>query len=385
MKILDRYLLREFLRTFLGILLVLSVILVLKEVLRRLTSIVTEAPALRPTLLFFVYALPSDIVFAVPTTVILAIMFSLGSMAKRKEILAIHSSGVSYTRIALPLAGALVLITAGLYACGEWVVPVCQERAYYIQRVVFEGKDSSVLTRNHNITTKGVGNRFYTMSGFDSATNTMDHPTITDRSDDGRTIQLRIDAETAQLVDRDADGQWQAVIVPQADHPYSWDFRNAVRIDFGENGTIHREQFDRIQIPMEDNLNRFLATNKNTDQMSAGELHQRSQVESQRSPGGDQYLKYVTNLHYRLAFPAATLLLGLIGYTLAVRSSIRSLVFEFGMALVAIGAYYALLFFMQKMGRNGVLPPVLALWAPNALFLCIALWRFHELERVPRK
>lgn len=385
MKILDRYLLREFLRTFMGILLVLSVILVLKEVLRQLTGLVTESPPLRPTILYFIYALPSDIVFAVPTTVILAIMFSLGSMAKRKEILAIHSSGVSYTRIALPLAGALVLLTAALYAGGEWVVPVCQERAFYIRRVVFEGKDSSVLTRNKTGMTKGVGNRFYAWSGFDSGTNIMEHPTITDRTDDGRSIQLRIDAKTAQLVDRDANGEWQPVAEPQPNHPYFWEFRDAVRIDFGENGEIHREHFDRIQIPMEENLDRFLATNKNSDQMSAEELYQRSEVESQRNPGGDQYLKIASNLHYRLAFPAATLLLGLIGYTLAVRSSIRSLVFEFGMALVAIGAYYALLFFMQKMGRNGVLPPVLALWAPNALFLCIAVWRFHELERVPRR
>ena len=387
MKILDRYLLREFLRTFLGILAVLTVILLLKEILRQLPDILSEdpPPALKYVVLYFLYVLPADIVFAVPTTVILAIMFSLGSMAKRKEILAIHASGVSYARIALPLAGALLLLTAGVYLSNETIVPGGQERAYYIEKVLMKPPEKRPGITAKSVTIKGAGNRFYALDRFDAASNTLVNPTITEVTDDGHSIRTRIGAESAYPVERSPDGEWRPVADPLPDHAYHWEFRDALRIDFDEQGNIHREHFDRVQILMEENLDRFLYTRKRVDQMNARELYAQSRIEAQRSPGGETYRDLVTSLQYRLAFPAATLLLGLIGYTLAVRSSIRSLVFEFGMALLAIALYYALLLFMEKVAGSGALRPAVALWIPNGVFLLIMLWRFHKLERVPKR
>jgi hypothetical protein len=51
----------------------------------------------------------------------------------------------------------LIVITALTYLGNEFLVPICQERAFRIQKISFEKKDESILSRNKNVTTKGVG------------------------------------------------------------------------------------------------------------------------------------------------------------------------------------------------------------------------------------
>lgn len=383
MKILQRYVLGSFLRTFFGILLVLSVLLLMKEILSEMDQILNRNPPISQVVLYFVYIMPESIVFVIPTTAILSMMFSVGTMAKNKEILAIHACGVSYVRLALPLIAAIFVITVSVYLTNEVLVPVCLERANRIEEVVFKGRDESILTRNRNVTTKGAGNRFYTMSNYDSSTNEMERPTITEYQWATGTIVMRLDAERAVLVEQTEKG-WESVVEPVKDRKYHWLFKNAARREFQGNNLVSFEQSPEMVIAMEENLDQFLNTNKKPKRMTLAELYKHAEVEAQRHPDGDFYKKLTTQFQNRLSMPLATLLLGLLGYTFAVRASIRSLVLEFGFALVGIVFYYSLLSIAGKMGENQVVSPLVAAWSTNILFLVVLLWRFRQLERVPK-
>jgi len=382
-KTLDRYITREFVGRFVGILCVLTVVFLLKEILRQLSDILSKEPPFYQVVLYFLYALPEELLFAVPTTVILAMMFSVGSLAKHKEVLAVHACGISYLRIGLPLAGVIVLITAAVYLGNETILPICQERADYIEEVVFEEKDQSVLSRLRNVTTKGAGNRFYTMKNFDSNLNRMELPTITDLRPDFRTIVRRIDGKVAQLVEEYKPGKWRPVTKPEKDRKYDWEFHDAEYFEFDEKGHLTvRRHYDTKLVAMEENLDRFLGTNKDIEEMNLLELHERCAIEAERGKG-KYYSTLRTQLHNRMALPLATILLGLLGYTFAIRSSVRSLVLEFGMALLTIVAYYAMATFWVKMGREGWTSPVVAAWFTSVFFTFVLVWRLHAIERVP--
>ena len=383
MKILDRYLLVEFLKRFVGILVVLTSVLLLREVLRDLADMLVHEPPPHAVLLYFVYYVAGDVLFVVPTTAILAMMFSLGMMAKHKEVLAIHACGVSYARIGLPLGLAVAAITLGAYATSETVVPACLERARYVKAVLIKGREESVLSRNRNITTKGKGNRFYSMRNFDSRTNTMQLPTITQLTTSGHSLALRIDAASAQLVERDAEGELRPVIGGSGGRHYQWLFTDAVWREFDRDGNVRTARhYTSATIPMEGNLDRFLATDRKPNQMNLFELLDWCRTEALR--GDTAYYRGLRlKLHNRLALPFATFLLGMLGYTFAVRSSIRSLVFEFGLALASVVAYYALFAFWERAGENGWAPPLVTAWTTNLLFLILLVWRVRALERVP--
>lgn len=383
MHILDRYLLNEFIRKFVGILLVLAFLLLLKEALRGLADVLAHTPPLVPVFLYFIFLLPQEMLFVIPTSVLLAMMFSVGTMAKNKEILAIHASGVSYWRIAWPLVLCIVAITFLAYVGLEVIAPYAQRKANYIEKVVIESKDVSVLTRNRNITTKGVGNRFYEMKNFDSGLMQMERPSIREHTDDGRTLSRRLEAESAQLVRRGEDGQWIPVRDAKKDQSYYWQFKNATYLQFNESGGLKSREFhERITLPMEENLDRFLA-DTDTEHMGLITLYKQSTVEGMRGKT-DYYYKLKTQLHNRLAMPLATLLLGLLGYTFAVRSSIRSLTLEFGFALLTIVAYYIIVAFFEKLGETGTAPPIFSAWITNIAFLLFLALRFVHLEKVPK-
>ena len=74
----------------------------------------------------------------------------------------------------------------------------------------------------------------------------------------------------------------------------------------------------------------------------------------------------------------------MVGYSFAVRSSIRSLVLEFGLALTCVVLYYALFSLCKQMGETRALPPLVAAWFTNVAFIALLIWRYVELERVPR-
>ena len=153
MRILDRYIVVEFTKTVAGILAVFVVVQMLRDVLSDLPEMLSKDPRMYHVILYFLNRLPGQAVEVMPITAILAMMFSVGMMAKRKEVLAMHASGISYLRLGVPLALVCACVTLLVLFAGERLVPRCEERARYLRKVEIAGKSESVLTRHKNITT----------------------------------------------------------------------------------------------------------------------------------------------------------------------------------------------------------------------------------------
>jgi lipopolysaccharide export system permease protein len=391
MKILDRYILVEFLRKWFAILAFLALVLLLKSVLLELTELLKEKPGALQVILLFAYNFPLDFIQVIPVSVILAVMFSIGAMAKRKEILAIHACGVSYTRLAVPLALTVSLITGGVLYCYEQVLPECFIQSRSIEDAIKNKSkkgNAPARSRKENITTKGKGDRFYTMKNYYREINRMEWLTITDlftAPSGARTIQRRIDAESAEMVEAPTpangannDGETTASLGARL-----WRFRNVTVLQFDAKGKlVERSHYAEKVLPMEEDLNRFLATNTKEKELNYAQLREFVRIQGERSQG-DYYRRLKTEMYAKLAFPFATFLLGMLGYTFAVRSSIRSLVFEFGMAIICVVLWYTFFGAAQRFGRMGFMPPFLAAWYGNILFAALLAWRFRDLERIP--
>ena len=82
---------------------------------------------------------------------------------------------------------------------------------------------------------------------------------------------------------------------------------------------------------------------------------------------------YESMLHRLFAIPTAPLLFSLIGVPLAILGFVRSRPRGMLLALLLLGAYYASFVFVYDAGRSGMLPPLPAVWAPNAVLLAIGV------------
>lgn len=85
---------------------------------------------------------------------------------------------------------------------------------------------------------------------------------------------------------------------------------------------------------------------------------------------GSNIERLQTAWHMKLAYAASVLVMALIA--LAVISVFGSLYVIIPVGLVTTFCYYGLFVLFASAGENGLVPPVLAAWAANALFASLA-------------
>ena len=88
-----------------------------------------------------------------------------------------------------------------------------------------------------------------------------------------------------------------------------------------------------------------------------------------RSSGVDTSESWV-DLHLKLALPAAAFIMMLVRAPLAIRgASTKSLPAAVAMGFAIGFTYFMVLGFTRALGQSGALPPLVAAWAANAIFL----------------
>ena len=103
LRIVDRYLLREFLlslllglTTFVGIYLVV-------DLFERIDTFVDHKASPLTVATYYLYGLPVIIVQVLPVAMLLSSLFSVGLLAKHRELTAMKSAGLSLYRILWPI------------------------------------------------------------------------------------------------------------------------------------------------------------------------------------------------------------------------------------------------------------------------------------------
>lgn len=367
MKILDRYILKEYIYSFIGVLLICAVVLLVYMLIESYEDILENEPGLKYVVLYFLNSMPFHLIQIVPMAVAVAILFTIGSMARHNELVAIVAAGISTRRIALPILAATFIISLLSLFFSEMIVPGCQERATYIEKIYIEGEGQAILSRNREIFVKGEGQRFYVMDAFDNETKVMTNPTVIDLCEDGSTIRMRIDADQGELVEeRGEQGRF-------------WKFVNARRYVYDESGHLQNyESFsDPITLAMEEDLDKFLSNRKKPEEMNFFELKNYINILEKR---GESVGFYKTDLHLKIAFPFASFIIALLCYSFAVRLESRNLILGYAFGVIAAIAYYAITAVSQALGHQFIFPPAVAGWSSNVLFAVIGMIYLHRLS-----
>src|SRR4051812_38877887 len=104
MKLLDRYVTGQVLSTSTYAVSILSVVLVLGNVFKRLLDLLINQNVPAEQLLSFVaYILPVSLTFTIPWGFLTAVLLVFGKMSAENELIALRSNGVSIPRICVPV------------------------------------------------------------------------------------------------------------------------------------------------------------------------------------------------------------------------------------------------------------------------------------------
>src|SRR5262250_3398108 len=129
MKLIDRFVSRELIVNVLFAIAVLSLVLVVGNIFRKLLPLLVNHDVPMEYLITFIaYVLPFSLIFTIPWGLLTAILLVFGRLSADNELIALRSNGVSVTRVSIPLAGIAIGCTAICLWLNVQVAPAAQER-----------------------------------------------------------------------------------------------------------------------------------------------------------------------------------------------------------------------------------------------------------------
>jgi lipopolysaccharide export system permease protein len=344
-KILDRYLLREFAGYLaLGLVGIIAIFVVV-DVFEKIDVFIDHHAAFSLIGRYYLYRLPEWLVQVLPIALLMATFLALGQLNKFGELTAMRTSGRSLFGILAPVLAMSVACTLFSLSLSESVVPETNRRRDVIFDQEIQGMRRHQVTERADVTYLGEGGRIFNIRLYLVGEQRM-HEVSLQEFRSGALVR-RLDA---------AEASWDGT---------RWVFSSGFLREFAGS----REQvkaFDRMAVNgIVEQPADFAKENRNPGEMNFFELW--SYVQKLRASGA-RVANYLVDLQVKLAFPLVNLIVVLIGAPVATRLRMQSAALGFGLSIVISFCYYALLRTGQALGHAGALNPYLAGWLGDLVF-----------------
>jgi lipopolysaccharide export LptBFGC system permease protein LptF len=151
----------------------------------------------------------------------------------------------------------------------------------------------------------------------------------------------------------------------------------------GENyRIIQRGKFDSQTIYLSNQLPGLGSKERSMEEMSLGELGEKLREERiKKEPNDEKIRKIAVDFHTRIAIPLATFFIGILAIPLGIKLERGEKSISLGISLSIIVIYYMLLSAGQFLGKEGIMPPLLAMWFPNILIIVAGIYLNLKLIR----
>ncbi|MBO4625215.1 MAG: methionyl-tRNA formyltransferase [Bacteroidales bacterium] len=130
MKKLDQFILKSFVGPFLAVLGIVVFILVMQFLWLYIDELVGKGLEFKVILEFLMWGSCQVLPLAIPLATLLSSMMTLGDMGEKFELTAIKASGISLTRVLVPMMLVSVLISIGAFYIGDRLVPYSINQIY---------------------------------------------------------------------------------------------------------------------------------------------------------------------------------------------------------------------------------------------------------------
>lgn len=358
--ILDRYIISKFLGTYVFTILMLVVIIVVFDAVEKMDDFLElNAPLYDVAVKYYVNFVPFFInQFSGLITFIAVIMFT-SKMAYDTEIIAILSGGVSFKRLMWPYFISAFLVTVLSLALNLYIIPKANTT-----RIEFEASYLKKNKRNNYeefIYRQISPNTFISIKGYNTLTKNADFMVL--ETYDGGRIISSLSARNATFDTQSR--HWKAP--KYITRSYENDQENLVK---------HETPLDTLINLSDSEIGKV----KNHIQtLNINELE--DFIEEQRNKGSDMTSWFEVEKHNRFAYPISTFILTLIGVSLSSRKVRGGTGLHIGIGISLCFTYILVMQLTNEFAKGGVLPPWIAVWLPNMIFLIVALVLYHRAPK----
>ena len=357
MKILDRYILRKFLVSYVFVVLILVAVIMVIDITEKSDDFLEHQLTFKQISRYYLDFVPWIANLITPITVFIATVFVTSKLAGHTEVIAMLSSGISFLRLMVPyLIGAILIAAVSFYLNG-WLIPNSDKSRVaflvaYTQRPsnfsqnnihLKIAPESYMYLRNYNNHSK-IGHNFTleTVRGNEM------HQKLT-----ARRVSWNEENEKWKVQDwtlREFEGRFE-------------------RISHG------RELDTLLNITPKD-----FETNKYMEQtLTIDELNET--IALLRSRGADNVEIYVVEKYMKYMSPFAIIILTVMGVIVSARKARGGTGFQIALGFLIAFIFIICFMLSREFALKGVVAPMLGVWLPNIFFTLVALVMYRTVPR----
>jgi len=358
-RLMDLYVLRKFFFYFLVLLMVFVFLFeaftffeLLDDIGRRRIPFVTVKD-------YFWYLTPYLGYHLAPLAGLMAVLVTLGIMSKNNEIVAIKATGISLFRLAVPLLLAGLSLAATLMLLDYTYLPYANQRQDELHNQI-KGRPPQTYTHPQRWIF-GENSKIYNYDVFDPEQNLFGGLSILELDPANFHLRRRIFAARARW------SEAQRV----------WVLENGWVRDFSDGSVAKFETFAASAPPeLSEPPSYFNREVKQAFQMNVGELG--NYIDGLHRAGFDVaalMVQWQKKWAYPLMAPVSMLLAIPFAFLVGTRGAIGGVALGVGIGV----AYWAIAALLEALGGVGQLPPLLAGWSPDIIFLFLGLYFFFKM------
>ncbi|MEI2582192.1 LptF/LptG family permease [Scytonema sp. PRP1] len=374
-SIMDRYLTRELLPTFLfGVGAFASIGVTIDAMFELVRKIVESGLPVGIAVQVFVLRLPEFIVLAFPMSTLLATLMTYSRLSSESELIALRGCGVSVYRMVLTAVMLSLLVTGMTFVFNEHLAPASKYQASQILDKALKSEQPSIV-KQQNIfypeyqkvkqedgSNKKILNRLFYADEFDGKQ--MKGLTIIDRSTEG----------LSQIIVSES-GEWN----PSQN---LWDFYNGtIYLVAPDRSYRNILRFERQQVKLPRTALDLAQKSRDYGEMNIAQSLEQLEIERL---GGDEpkIRKLEVRIQQKIALPFVCVVFGLVGAAMGTIPQRTGRGTSFGISVIVIFTYYILYFITGALAQAGIFSTIVGAWLPNFLGLGIGTFL---LMRVAQK
>ena len=357
MRLLDRYVIRNFLQVYLYCIAGFVSIWLIFDVSDNISTFIDERISLLLAVRYYATQIPQVFIILLPVSLLLALLFTLGRMSRANEVVSMLTAGVSLPRVLLPLIGMGLLTVAASMALNYSLAPhadLARKALLSEARARPEAKVEGQIFRNR------TDARTWFIQNFRLGDNTFNNVQV-----------LQQDANDNIVTNYVAT---RAFYRPETK---TWDLENVKVVHYDPTGNITHEQiYPSLKVEhWSETPFRLGSANVRAEFLSLPEL--REYLHFNADFPTTLLAPFRTHLQYRLALPWTCLVVVWIAAPLGVGYSRRGVLSSVAAAVVLVFSMNFLIHLFLALGEGDRVSPWVAAWTPNLLFSAIGLYLLY--------
>jgi LPS export ABC transporter permease LptG len=354
-SLVDSYILTGFTFYFLVILAALVMLTDVFQFFDLLGDIVKNKVPMSHVFEYLFFLAPQLIYWMLPISVLVAVLVTFGVLTKNNEVTAFKACGVSLMRLGVPVLMGSLLLSAGLFAFDYYYVPDANLRQERLRDEI-KGHPNRSHENPEQKWIFGQGPRIYYYKYFDAVKRAMLGVYVFELDPNNFDLKGEIAAEKAE---------WS----PQQN---TWMFSNGRSKALEGIGDRNYQSFKTACFKqLTEKPEYFLTEVPQDKQMNYRQL--RNYIRDIRQRGFDT-VRLRVQYYKKFSVPVFALIMAMLaipfGFLVGNRGAMAGIGVSIGIAM----AYWGLDRLFEQIGDVGQLDPVVAAWAPDALFALAGIY-----------